>query len=254
MQKNIIILAAGLGKRMKSNNPKVLHLFNNKPFLVKIIEESKKIENHNILVVVGKYKNMIKKLLDNFNCSNNITFIKQIPALGTGHAVQCCIPYLNSNLNPNSKTVVLYGDTPLITSETIKKMFLVDKVKCIVTKKENPFGLGRIIIKDNGIVKIVEEKDCTDEERKITLVNCGIYCFDTKLLIKYLPLLSNNNKQQEYYLTDIIEIIKNSEHCEIESHIVSKEYQHEVFGVNTPEELENLENLHNSFVESQSNN
>lgn len=235
-----IIMAGGLGKRMCSDLPKVIHKINNKPLLVYVIEETKLINPKKILIIVGKYHDIIKKTLSEYMSLENIHFIIQPEALGTGHAIQCCrdelLQYQNTNI------VILSGDTPLIKHTTIKDIFNhFQNVKIVTTIMENPFGYGRIIDKNGIFERITEEKDCNDNEKCIKKVNCGIYAFNSYLLCKYLPLLTNHNAQKEYYLTDIIELIKNGEKINIELFNIPKEQQIEIMGVNTKEQLEELE-------------
>ena len=118
----------------------------------------------------------------------------------------------------------------------------VKHVKIVTTVLDNPYGYGRVIHHD-GVVKIVEEKDASEQERKIKTVNCGIYVITSNLLCTYLPLLQNNNKQNEYYLTDIIEMIQQGEKIVVDIHSVPKEKQYEIMGVNTVEQLNDLEKL-----------
>jgi bifunctional N-acetylglucosamine-1-phosphate-uridyltransferase/glucosamine-1-phosphate-acetyltransferase GlmU-like protein len=171
-----------------------------------------------------------------------VEFINQPEALGTGHAIQCCRPYLYQH--EYSNTLILSGDVPLIKTETIKNMIKnMEHARIMCTILENPTGYGRIIEKEGKFEKIVEEKDCNDEERKCQKTNAGIYAFDTFILCKYLPLLSNNNAQGEYYLTDIVEIIKNKEEVDIEMYEMPLENQQELLGVNTEQQLIELNNL-----------
>jgi bifunctional UDP-N-acetylglucosamine pyrophosphorylase/glucosamine-1-phosphate N-acetyltransferase len=117
----------------------------------------------------------------------------------------------------------------------------MNHVKIVTTVLDNPYGYGRVLHKD-GIVRIVEEKDASEEEKQIKNVNCGIYAIDSTLLCKYLPLLKNNNNQREYYLTDIIAFIQ-SEQIQVDTYTVPKEKQYEIMGVNTLEQLTELEKL-----------
>jgi len=244
MDNIIIIMAGGLGKRMNSNLPKVLHKINNKPMLVHVIEQSILLNPYQIFIVVGKYKDIIEKTISEYiNYNNiNIQFILQSDPLGTGHAIQCCREKLLKM--PNKKVIILSGDVPLLKSTTIKHMINEFKnVKIVSTIMSNPYGYGRIIDIDGKFEKIVEEKDASEKEKKVSKINCGIYIINSNLLCKYLPLLSNNNNQQEYYLTDIIKLIKNGENISIDLYNVPDERQYEIIGVNTAEQLESLEKL-----------
>ena len=236
----VVIMAGGMGKRMNSSLPKVLHKINNEPMLVKIIKEVEKLNPKKILVIAGVYLNTIKEHLSKYLDINTIEFVLQSQALGTGHAVKCCSSIFNDNSNTN--TLILSGDTPLI-SNTLLNAFFNDfnNIKIMTTYLEKPYGYGRIKENNHKFDKIIEEKDCNNDEKLIKKVNCGIYFIKTKLLYEYLPLLKNNNMQKEFYLTDIVEIIKNEEKIDIESYIVPFDKQMEVKGVNTVEELCNLE-------------
>jgi UDP-N-acetylglucosamine diphosphorylase/glucosamine-1-phosphate N-acetyltransferase len=239
MNNVVVIMAGGLGKRMKSDLPKVLHKVMDKPMLVHVIERALEIKPIKIYIVVGKYMPIIKDTLYHYDMLDYVEFINQPEALGTGHAIQCCRPYLYQH--EYSNTLILSGDVPLIKTETIKNMVKnMEHARIMCTTLENPTGYGRIIEKEGKFEKIVEEKDCNDEERKCRKTNAGIYTFDTITLCKYLPLLSNDNSQGEYYLTDIVEIIKTKEDVEIELYEMPVEKQIELTGVNTKEQLEKL--------------
>lgn len=238
----IVILAGGLGKRMNSEIPKVLHLISNKPMLIHIIEEARLLHPEKIFIVVGKYKNIITTELQKYTKVDDIEYIIQPEPLGTGHAVQCCKQELVKCNNTN--VIILSGDVPLIKSSTISTFLTTcDKVSIITTILENPKGYGRIIEDNNKFMKIIEEKDCNEHEKLVTKVNCGIYAFDSAILCKYIDNLSNNNSQNEYYLTDIIQIIKQSENVNINMYEISKEKKHEVMGINTIEQLDELREI-----------
>ena len=239
----VVIMAGGLGKRMNSDLPKVLHKIGDKPMLLRCIQEALLINPFKILILVGKYKDIIESTLKEYIDieKNKIEFIIQSEALGTGHAIQCCRNELLKYNNYN--VIILSGDTPLLTAETIQHI-LKDfvKVKIVTTLLENPHGYGRIIEKNGFFEKIVEEKDCILEERQIQKVNCGIYVFNSNILCNYLPFLTNKNAQNEYYLTDIVEIVKKNENIFIELYNIPIEKQIEITGVNTIEQLHELEN------------
>jgi UDP-N-acetylglucosamine diphosphorylase/glucosamine-1-phosphate N-acetyltransferase len=235
---DIIIMAGGLGKRMKSDIPKVLHLVDGIPMIVRVLKESKKIVGKNIYIVVGKYKNIIRETIKNYISLENISFIDQPIPMGTGHAIQCCIPYLKNN----NKILILSGDTPLISHETIKDMQNISENKNIImtTILDNPFMNGRIIRDyNNNFIKIVEEKDCNIEEKKINEVNCGIYIFQFNDLEKYIMKIKNNNAQKEYYLPDVLNLMKKDGH-HIDIFKLNKEKQHELININTKEQLDEL--------------
>lgn len=246
MKTIIIIMAGGLGKRMNSDLPKVLHKVGNLPMLYRIIVEARKIIPSKILIVVGKYRQIIELTLKEYTNLNDIVFINQSEPLGTGHAIMCCRDYLlTNNLIDNYKILILSGDVPLIQSSTILNMLNCNNVKIMVVELDNPTGYGRILEIDNQFQKIVEEKDCLKEQVLITKINCGIYAFDSNLLCKYLPFIKNENVQKEYYLTDIVEIIKNNEAINIDMYLIPREQQIEIIGVNTKEQLDNLNARYN---------
>lgn len=238
----IVIMAGGLGSRMKSSIPKVIHKINNKPMLANIIEKVILLQPEKILIVVGKYKKMIQKALHPYiNIKNTkIEWVNQPVANGTGDAVKCCIPYFKKF--PTHKVLILSGDVPLIQSSMIKNILhKVDKARVVVTKTNNPKGLGRIIIDNstNRFIKIKEDKDCTEIEKKINIVNTGVYVFRSYLLLKYLKYINNTNAQQEYYITDMIEIlIKHETNIKIDTYRVPDKDTYQFMGINTQEQLE----------------
>ena len=232
----IIIMAGGLGKRMKSDLPKVLHKVNGIPMLVRVIKEARQLDPNHIFIVVGKYKPIIISVLEKYIKLDDIQFINQEQSLGTGHAIQCCVSELEK-LNDNP-ILILSGDTPLITSKTIKKIVEYQGDNKIMTSiLTEPYGNGRIIRNINDeFEKIIEEKDCTEEEKKVKEVNCGTYVFKNKVLCKYLSYLDNNNAQNEYYITDLIKILKNNNQT-IDIYILPIEKHYELTNVNTKEQL-----------------
>ena len=243
MNKNLIvvIMAGGLGKRMNSNLPKVLHCINGKPMLVHVIEQSFLLNPSKILIVVGKYKDIILNTINNYIDINKIEFIHQEEPLGTGHAIQCCLPEL-CNYNSNSITLILSGDVPLLQYETLETFLQNNNdAKIITTSLDNPTGYGRIIEHNNIFTKIVEEKDCLPEEKLVNKINCGVYAFSTELLCKYIGEIDNNNSQGEYYLTDIVKLIKCNEDIIINTFDIPKKIQYQIMGVNTIEQLNELE-------------
>ena len=207
MPKNLaIVLAAGKGSRMKSNIPKPLHLLNGKTMIYTLVEKlskSKKFEK--ILVVVGVDGKEIIENLDEFK--SNIVYIIQREQLGTGHAVKCCEYYLKDY--PNYRSLILFADCPLLSINTLE-MILKNEDDCLacICEKENPTGSGRIILNTDGsILNSIEEKDCSDEQRKIKLTNVGIYLIKNSFINNYIGQVKNNNIQKEYYLPDLILIL-----------------------------------------------
>lgn len=243
---SIVIMAGGLGKRMNSELPKVLHKVGSYPMLVHVIKTSLEMKANKIVVIVGKFKNIIEEEVSKYFSNNElqrISYVIQPEALGTGHAIQCA----NDNIkNLNDNIIILSGDTPLISKKSLEKMIEKSNLyKCIlmVRNTENNKGLGRVLLNNGVFEKIIEEKDANEEEKKITLVNCGIYMIHTELIYKYIFDLANNNNQKEYYLTDLIGIIKNNNH-NVSLHELATENTHELMGVNNPKELEEINNIY----------
>ncbi len=198
---SVVVLAAGFGTRMKSSKPKVLHTISGFPMIYYSIKEAKKISNDIKVVLYHKHKE-IKKEIENY--FNDIEFViqdvKNFP--GTGGALR--------NIEfKNDKVLILNGDMPLVKSQELEKFIPIkaDIVMSII-ELQDPRGYGRVVVKENEIVKIIEEKDTTKEEFDIKYVNAGVYLIKDEILKKYIPKLSNNNKSKEYYLTDIIEMAK----------------------------------------------
>jgi len=240
----VLIMAGGLGKRMESNMPKVLHPVLGKPMLVRVIENALKLHPEKIYVIVGKYKSIIEETLASFDVNKHVEYVIQEEPRGTGHAIQCAHPFLLKH--PQNLVLILSGDVPLLRSSTMEMLVHTHGDACVLSSiVENPTGYGRIVMNENtGLLKIVEEKDCNELERNIKEVNSGVYCFKCSALTNYLHLLENNNAQGEYYLTDMIEIIqKNNESAVVDKLCLSVEQNVELSGVNTKEQLETL-NLH----------
>lgn len=247
-----IILAGGLGKRMNSETPKVLHQLCGKPMIVHIIERVIKLNPKKIYIVVGKYRDIIKETIDYYTIGLssqtttmiNIEYVYQETAQGTGHAIMCCEESLKKE-SPNAKVLILSGDVPLISEKTISQLINnKQNVMLLTTTLNDPFGYGRIKKIDNVFEKIVEQRDCDEEERQIKEINGGVYCIENKYITEHISKLSNENNSNEYYLTDLLEIIKNNENVTIETLELKKEKQHEIMGVNTPEQLQELEKVY----------
>ena len=239
----IVIMAGGDGKRMKSNIPKVLYPVLSIPMLVRIIQTSHLTNPHKILVVVGKHRNIIESELNKYNLNSFVTFVDQLQSNGTGHAVMCCKSELEK-FDDNTKIIVLNGDMPFINKNLIQEM-LNNNASNIVsaTVVENNTTSGKVLTDNNKFVKIIEAKDATSEILKIKLINCGLYCFRNQDLIQSFNYLKNFNSQNEYYITDIPEIINNKLNRDVHIQLISAENQHYVCGVNTLEELVALEKI-----------
>ena len=213
----VAILAAGKGTRMVSSLPKVLHELAGKTLISRVLDSCSKLNPEKIFVITGHKSELIKKSLSNHRNKNNIHFVLQEPQNGTGHAIQV----LSEKLTDFKGTLlILNGDVPLIKPETLKRLIeLHDLEKAdaslITTKKDEPFGYGRVFIKDKLIEKIVEEKDCNEEDVQNKLINAGVYCFNWSNLSKIINNLKSNNKQKELYLTDAIALLNKSISLEI---------------------------------------
>jgi len=230
---NAIILAAGKGTRMKSDRLKVLHHVAGKPILAYVIEAVSTIASKSF-VVVGHQADDVKTQFKSYDCE----FVEQPQQLGTGHAVQQVIPYINNK--EQSHTIILAGDCPLIQESTLRSLLnhhnqSNSAATILTTHMPNPQGYGRMLRSKNGsVIGIKEHKDCNEKELAITEINSGIYVFNTSLLLSYILELQSNNSQQEYYLTDIIHILKEKNH--LISAVVTPDHQ-EIIGINTRNDL-----------------
>ena len=198
---NILILAAGLGTRMRSGLAKVLHRLDGRPLIDHVVRTAESLHPKGIYVVVVHQAEDVKAAVD----GNGIEFVLQKQQLGTGDAVNAARSVLADN---DSTILVLSGDVPLIQHETLGELIAVhmlEEAACTVltVHLDNPYGYGRIVRGDTGFERIVEQKDATESEREIAEINSGIYCFDSKKLFDALSKVQTNNAQGEYYLTDV---------------------------------------------------
>jgi len=227
---SIVILAAGKGSRMKSTKAKVLHKISGKEMLYHIIKESKKLSD-DITVVVAHQKEAVTQAMQAY--FDDITFLTQdadnYP--GTGGAVMGIAP-------KHEKVLVLNGDMPLITAEALHGFLNIDAdIIMSIFDLEDPNGYGRVIIRDGEVEYIVEQKDANEAELNTTTVNAGIYAFSKAVLEKYIPKLSNDNAQKEYYLTDVIAMAK-ADNLSIIPLLVDEEH---FKGVNSKKDLAQAE-------------
>ncbi|HID82292.1 MAG TPA: UDP-N-acetylglucosamine diphosphorylase/glucosamine-1-phosphate N-acetyltransferase [Chromatiales bacterium] len=236
MSLSVIILAAGQGTRMYSSKPKVLHEIGGKPMLAHVIELAQKLEPVETCVVVGHQAESVKTQMSDYA----VQWILQAEQLGTGHAVQQAIDAISAD-----RVLVLYGDTPLTRVSSLEKLLnasATKKLGLLTVEMKNPTGYGRIVRDSTGkILKIVEEKDASDEIKKITEGNTGILCAETTSLKRWLNNLENNNQQREYYLTDCIAACV-AENEPVASVLIADE--NEVAGVNNKLQLEQLERVY----------
>ena len=233
---NAIILAAGQGKRMKSQTSKVLHKVGNKYLLQHVVDVAKNhVEKMNI--IVGHNSESVKSAI----MESKINWVLQEKQLGTGHAVKQAIPFIEEN----SICLILYADVPLLQSKTIEELLKKARTNgfsLLSVVLNDPFGYGRIIRDTNGLIKsIVEQKDASETELKIKEINTGIMALKGSLLKKYLNELKTNNAQGEFYLTDIVEIAV-KDNVNIASFIC--ESADEVMGINDKKQLSQAERLY----------
>jgi bifunctional UDP-N-acetylglucosamine pyrophosphorylase/glucosamine-1-phosphate N-acetyltransferase len=230
---SIAILSAGKGTRMKSQKAKVLHKMGGKPILYHIVKEAKKISD-DITIVIGHQGEAVQKEMSSH--FSDLKFLEQDLEnfSGTGGALKSFKP-------TGKKTLVLNGDMPLVRAEDLEKIVEVDaSVTMTSLKLENPSGYGRVIQNNDEVIKIVEEKDCSEEEKLVKTVNAGVYLFDSEFLTNSIPKLSSENAQNEYYITDLIAIAK-SENFSVKSVLVSEE---SFMGVNSKLQLSEAEKIH----------
>ena len=202
----VIILAAGLGTRMRSNKAKVLHEILGRPMVLYVAETARKIVEDDVIVVIG---NQAEKVREVVSKQAPLKFAYQKQQLGTGHAVLCALPYLPDACQD---VVILCGDVPLISAETILGLMESHKkygrdITVLAVEMDDPKGYGRIITDKKGLVcRIVEEADASDEHKKINTINTGIYCVKSGILADSLRKITSDNTQSELYLTDIVEV------------------------------------------------
>ncbi|QSX30077.1 bifunctional UDP-N-acetylglucosamine diphosphorylase/glucosamine-1-phosphate N-acetyltransferase GlmU [Shewanella cyperi] len=199
MSLNVVILAAGKGTRMRSDLPKVLHSVAHKPMVQHVIDTARELNADKINLVYGYGGELLRTKLG----EQPLNFVLQAEQLGTGHAVAQAIPHIDDN----DTVLVLYGDVPLTRKETLEALLSArqpDGVAVLTVHLDNPTGYGRMVREDGKVVGIVEQKDASPEQLKITEINSGIMAVPGKKLKSWLGRLENNNAQGEFYLTDII--------------------------------------------------
>lgn len=232
---DVVILAAGQGSRMKSDLPKVLHPIAGKPMLGHVIDSAKQVKADAMHVVVGHGAEKVKQ---QFGEQQGIQFALQAEQNGTGHAVMMAL----ENLAPTGVTLILYGDVPLIQSNTLSALIEIceqGQVGLLTVNMEDPTGYGRIVRDDNQKVSaIVEHKDASEAQLAIQECNTGILSVPTEKLHEWLPQLSNDNAQGEYYLTDVIAM---SVEAGIQVETLQPEFAEETFGVNNRAQQAELE-------------
>ena len=236
----VVILAAGLGTRMKSNKAKVLHKICGKPMVNYVVETARRVAGANVVLVVGNQADKVRQTVSNIG---SFSFAYQEAQMGTGHAVLCALPHIPEHCR---EVVILCGDVPLIKADTIKaliKSHAAEKrdISVLAVELEDPTGYGRILLDTKGRVQaIVEESDATAEQKRIRLINTGIFCVKKDLLFQAVPQIKSDNAQAEIYFTDIVEIAyAEKKHIGVtvgDNHL-------EVTGINTIQELKSVETV-----------
>ena len=232
---NIVILAAGQGKRMHSNLPKVLHPLAGKALLAHVVDTARQLAPEKLCLVYGHGGEAVRTALT----APDLAWVLQAPQLGTGHAVQQALPHLGAS----GTTLVLYGDVPLIQAATLKRLVQAshDALAILTVELADPSGYGRIVRDSEGqVVRIVEQKDATPSECAIREVNTGIMAMPTACLGDWLGRLSNSNAQQEYYLTDIVGM---AVAAGLPVRTANPQHAWEVLGVNSKVQLAELERI-----------
>ncbi|MGH8648488.1 MAG: bifunctional UDP-N-acetylglucosamine diphosphorylase/glucosamine-1-phosphate N-acetyltransferase GlmU, partial [Burkholderiales bacterium] len=233
---NVVILAAGQGKRMRSRVPKVLQPLGGKPLIAHVIAAARTLKPACVCVVYGHGGEQVPQALR----ADGLTFVKQQPQLGTGHALAQALP----RLEPAGLTLVLYGDVPLIGEETLGAMIAGggDRVTLLTAELADPAGYGRIVRNRRGsITAIVEEKDASATERGIREVNSGIMALPAARLEGWLAKLTNRNAQREYYLTDVVPLALADK---VAVATVKARAACEILGVNSKQQLAQLERIY----------
>ncbi len=228
---NIVILAAGKGKRMHSDLPKVLHKLAGRPLLQHVLDTARALKPAKLCVVCGRGKDALPEQFK----GADVVLVRQEPQLGTGHALKQALPHLAKD----GITLVLYGDVPLIAAGTLKRMLKPNRLTLMTVELDDPVGYGRIVRDDDGTIsRIVEHKDATVSEREIREVSTGIMAIPSSRLQNWLSRLGNKNAQKEYYLTDIVALaIKDG--AKVSS--IQPKHVWETLGVNSKAQLAQLE-------------
>ncbi len=238
---NVVVLAAGQGKRMYSNLPKVLHKLAGKPMLQHVMDSANALNPSKMCVVYGHGGDAVPTAF----AERAVLWAKQEPQLGTGHAVMQSVPHLDNG----GLTLIIYGDVPLTRPETLKALTdaaKFGKLAILTIELNDPTGYGRIVRDGkNNITGIVEHKDATPEQRKIREVNTGILAVPTQHLSQWLSQLKNDNAQKEYYLTDIIAMAV-SENVPVTAVHPSADW--ETLGINSKVQLAQLERTHQANI------
>lgn len=238
---SVIILAAGKGTRMKSDKAKVLHPVDGTPMVNFVVKTATTVAEDRVVVVIGHQAETVRSVV---SASHSVRFAEQAEQLGTGHAVQCAIGQLDAEV---TDVVILCGDVPLISEATLKDLVAGHcsgrrDLTVLAVRLDDPYGYGRIVTDDDQtVVGIVEEADATAAQKRINIVNSGIYCVERGFLEQALGQIAADNAQGEYYLTDIVGI---GHHQGRRIGVVECPDANEVVGVNTLTDLAAAEQIH----------
>ncbi len=229
---NVVILAAGLGKRMHSDLPKVLHRLAGRPLLAHVVDTARSLKPGVICIVYGHGGERVRETI----AQPDLVWARQEPQLGTGHALAQALPHLD----PKVPTLVLYGDVPLTRAETLTTLCRAagKGVALLTLELDDPYGYGRIVRSRGAVRRIVEEKDATKAERALREINTGIMVLPTARLKQWLASLKNKNAQKEYYLTDVVAAAV-ADRVPIKSAAPGAAW--EILGVNSKTQLAELE-------------
>jgi len=236
---NVVILAAGHGKRMHSDVPKVLHCLAGRPLLAHVVDCAKRLAPGKIVVVYGHGGEAVRGAF----ADPALTWVKQEPQLGTGHALAQALP----KLDESAATLVLYGDVPLVREETLAKLIAAagKGLGLLTVELDDPEGYGRVVRTRGRVARIVEQKDASTKERRLREINTGILVAPTKKLKSWLARLKNDNAQKEYYLTDVVRLAV-SERVPVAAIVADAAW--EVLGVNSRAQLAQLERIHQANI------
>jgi len=236
----VVILAAGMGTRMKSDKAKVLHEITEQPMITYVVETAQKVAGANVIVVIGHQSQTVRECLSGFN---ELIFAHQDKQLGTAHAVLCALPHIPDHCE---EVVILCGDVPLIQSKTIIDLIEdhlgnARDISLLAVELDDPYGYGRVVLDENrGVTGIIEEADATAEQKAINLINTGIYCIKKQFLLEALPKIKSDNAQGELYLTDVMGIgYRDKKKIGVQ---IGTDCQ-QILGVNTCQDLEMVEEI-----------
>ena len=232
---DVVVMAAGKGTRMKSSMPKVLHRLGGRALLQHVIDTASQVQARRVVVITGHGAEEVEATLSD---NDKVQCVRQMPQLGTGHAMQQAVPVLADD----GITLVLSGDVPLIQADTLNALLALcdgQHLALLTLLTPKPAGYGRLVRNPQGQVQaIVEEKDATPEQRQIQEIYSGIMAVPTRLLRAWLARLDNHNAQKEYYLTDVVKFAV-ADACQVQAHCITDAWQ--VEGVNNPVQLAELE-------------